>query len=350
MKSEIWQPGSDSTLASQPGDDTNHADTPNHTDNVSHTARPNDRPSCKEKKARRSGVVAMLSNQGTEKAWEAETKDSTYRQESGSLSSPTQDAEYIYPEGGLRAWLVVFGSWCGLFASLGIANTLGAFQAYLSENQLASYSPGQIGWIFSLYAFLSFAGGIYAGPLFDVYGPKWLVLPGSVLVVLDMFLLGICTGTSSHHRHDTSYTDQIFRLLALHHRLWHPRRSRHSPRLHACLRSDLPLFPHRSGKRHRHSRNRRSFWRRRLSLAFPVPHSQNRIRVVDQSHRLHYAFSEHHRNHTYQIQPAALAQSLLSASRFQDPPTAGLSDDSHRLLLARMGTLRPTRVSHQLRD
>jgi len=83
-----------------------------------------------------------------------------------------------------------------MFASLGIANTLASFEAYLSRNQLKSHSPGQIGWIFSIYAFLSFFGGIYIGPLFDVYGPFWLVVPGSVLVVLDMFLLGICTGTS----------------------------------------------------------------------------------------------------------------------------------------------------------
>ncbi len=102
--------------------------------------------------------------------------------------------EHVYLEGGLRAWLVVFGSWCAMFASLGIANTLASFQAYISKNQLSDYSPGQIGWIFSIYAFLSFACGIYIGPLFDVYGPRWLIIPGSVCVVLSMFLLGVCTG------------------------------------------------------------------------------------------------------------------------------------------------------------
>lgn len=107
--------------------------------------------------------------------------------------TPSPD-EYVYPEGGLEAWLVVFGSWCGMFASLGIANSLASFQAYISSNQLSNYSPGSIGWIFSVYAFLSFACGIYIGPIFDVYGPRWLVLPGSVLVVLTMFLLGVCTG------------------------------------------------------------------------------------------------------------------------------------------------------------
>jgi hypothetical protein len=108
------------------------------------------------------------------------------------LSTPPDDA-FTYPEGGLRAWLVVFGSWCGLFASLGITNTLASFQAYLSTDQLSSYAPGQIGWIFSLYTFLLFACGIYIGPLFDVYGPRWLILPGSGCVVLNIFLLGVCT-------------------------------------------------------------------------------------------------------------------------------------------------------------
>lgn len=108
------------------------------------------------------------------------------------LEIPTEDA-FDYPEGGLRAWLVVFGSWCGLFASLGIANTLATFQAYMSDSQLSNYTPGAIGWIFSLYTFVLFACGIYIGPLFDVYGPRWLILPGSACVILTIFLLGVCT-------------------------------------------------------------------------------------------------------------------------------------------------------------
>jgi MFS family permease len=103
-----------------------------------------------------------------------------------------QDDHY-YPEGGLQAWLVVFGGWCGMFASFGIANTLGSLQAYISENQLSTYNPSQIGWIFSLWTFLTFFGGIYIGPLFDVYGPRWLLIPGSICIVLSMFILGICT-------------------------------------------------------------------------------------------------------------------------------------------------------------
>ncbi|KAJ8071097.1 hypothetical protein OCU04_001440 [Sclerotinia nivalis] len=109
------------------------------------------------------------------------------------LSESDSEDEYKYPEGGLQAWLVVLGSWCGMFCSFGIANSTGSFQAYLAANQLASYSDSQIGWIFSLYSFILFIGGIYIGPAFDVYGPRYLVLPGSILLVLSVFLFGECT-------------------------------------------------------------------------------------------------------------------------------------------------------------
>lgn len=99
----------------------------------------------------------------------------------------------FYPEGGAKAWLVVFGSWCGLLASIGITNIMGSYQNYISENQLKDYDESTIGWIFSLYAFLAFFCGVYAGPVFDKYGPRWLVLVGSICIVADMMLLGLCT-------------------------------------------------------------------------------------------------------------------------------------------------------------
>lgn len=118
-------------------------------------------------------------------------------QHTDELTDSDSEDEYKYPEGGLQAWLVVFGSWCGMFCSFGISNSTGAFQAYLATSQLASYSDSQIGWIFSLYSFILFIGGIYIGPAFDVYGPRYLVLPGSILLVLSVFLFGQCTGKLS---------------------------------------------------------------------------------------------------------------------------------------------------------
>ncbi|KAK4691279.1 hypothetical protein P7C71_g5685, partial [Lecanoromycetidae sp. Uapishka_2] len=92
----------------------------------------------------------------------------------GALSRTTSAAPHEsnsdddpYPEGGLRAYSVVLGSFCGMTASFGILNSVGTFQAYLSTHQLAHESPSAIGWIFSLYAFLTFFCGVQIGPIFD---------------------------------------------------------------------------------------------------------------------------------------------------------------------------------------
>ncbi|KAJ9618804.1 hypothetical protein H2204_012936 [Knufia peltigerae] len=97
-----------------------------------------------------------------------------------------------YPEGGREAWLCVFGSFCGLVASLGMINTIGIYQAYLSTHQLKDYSESTVGWIFGIYAFLSFFFGIQIGPIFDAKGPRYLILSGSVLLTAAMLILGVC--------------------------------------------------------------------------------------------------------------------------------------------------------------
>ena len=109
--------------------------------------------------------------------------------------------EVYYPEGGLQAWLVVLGSWCGLLASIGMTNIMGSFQNYISENQLSDYNESTIGWIFSLYAFLAFFCGIYVGPFSDKYGPRWSIFAGSMCVIMDMMLLGFCTSIHLHSQH-----------------------------------------------------------------------------------------------------------------------------------------------------
>ena len=101
---------------------------------------------------------------------------------------------HAFPEGGLRAWLVVLGSFSGMTASFGILNSAGTFQAYLSTHQLVHESPSAVGWIFSLYAFLTFFCGVQIGPVFDAYGPRWLVFAGSVFLFGGM--MGVAESTS----------------------------------------------------------------------------------------------------------------------------------------------------------
>ena len=114
----------------------------------------------------------------------------------GKEKAPEQDDEASspYPEGGLKAWSVVFGSFSGMTASFGVLNSVGTFQAYLSTHQLAHESPSSIGWIFSLLAFLTFFCGVQIGPVFDAKGPRWLVAAGSVLLFAGM--MGVAESTS----------------------------------------------------------------------------------------------------------------------------------------------------------
>lgn len=68
-----------------------------------------------------------------------------------------------YPERGWKAYSVVLGAWFILFPASGILNSTGMFQAWLFENQLKGYSESEVAWIFSIFAFLFFFGGLFVG-------------------------------------------------------------------------------------------------------------------------------------------------------------------------------------------
>lgn len=116
-------------------------------------------------------------------------------------ASSAGDGE-TYPEGGLRAWLVVLGAWLALLSSLGLMNTLATFQTYVTTHQLEDYNEGTVGWIFSIYTFVVFCGGLFIGPLFDKHGPRWLTMTGTVFVGASLMLFSISTGKSPFRRID----------------------------------------------------------------------------------------------------------------------------------------------------
>ena len=124
------------------------------------------------------------------------------KDDSGALAPQVSIDAYgnTYPEGGLRAWLVVYGAFSGMTAGFGLMNTVGTFQAYLSTHQLASESPSTIGWIFSLYTFLAFFCGIQIGPFFDAKGPRLLVIAGTVCLIGGTFGVAESTRMSSYLR------------------------------------------------------------------------------------------------------------------------------------------------------
>ncbi|OJK04384.1 hypothetical protein ASPACDRAFT_1877727 [Aspergillus aculeatus ATCC 16872] len=91
-----------------------------------------------------------------------------------------------YAEGGFRAWLVVFGAWCTLVPAWGMLHTAGAIHLWTSTHQLQSYEPASYGWIYSAYGFFVYFAGAPMGLIFDAWGPTYLVLSGSVGMVLSL--------------------------------------------------------------------------------------------------------------------------------------------------------------------
>lgn len=126
---------------------------------------------------------------------------------SEDASVSDQEKKDDFPEGGLKAWSVVLGSFCGSFSVFGIINSTAVLLEYLSTHQLKDYSPSQIGWIFGLSLFLTFFCGAPIGPIFDAYGPRVLIFSGSVLLILSMMLLGLCTGELASHHAIRTYAD-----------------------------------------------------------------------------------------------------------------------------------------------
>lgn len=102
--------------------------------------------------------------------------------------------EETFPEGGLQAWLVVLGAWFALMSAMGLMNTIAIFQAYTLTHQLKGMSEGTVGWIFSIYTFLAFFCGVYIGPVFDKYGPRWLVIAGCITTVTGVICMSFSKG------------------------------------------------------------------------------------------------------------------------------------------------------------
>lgn len=58
-----------------------------------------------------------------------------------------------FPDGGLEAWLVVFGGWCALFCTFGLVNCVGVFQKYYVSGPLSDYDSSAVSWIMSVEVF-----------------------------------------------------------------------------------------------------------------------------------------------------------------------------------------------------
>ncbi|KAJ5524759.1 Major facilitator superfamily domain general substrate transporter [Penicillium frequentans] len=113
--------------------------------------------------------------------------------EDNSVPKPADSNPADFPDGGMRAWTVVAGSWCCMFASMGWINCIGVFQAYYERDQLASYSASTVAWISSTETFMMFLGAPVFGKVFDNFGPRYMLLGGTVCHVLGLMMTSLAS-------------------------------------------------------------------------------------------------------------------------------------------------------------
>ncbi|KAK2026312.1 major facilitator superfamily transporter [Colletotrichum zoysiae] len=95
------------------------------------------------------------------------------------------------PDGGLRAWMVVLGTFLAVMNTWGVANSFGVFQPYFTT--LFSRSPSDVSWIGSFEVFLLFFVGTFTGRWTDMGYFRALFVAGFSLVVLGMLAASFCT-------------------------------------------------------------------------------------------------------------------------------------------------------------
>lgn len=107
---------------------------------------------------------------------------------------PSNGDDDIFPgdQNALAAWIVLLGSFLALFPSFGLMVSIGTLQDYWQFHQLSAYSSQNIGWIPSVFVYLALGLGICFGPLFDRYGPRWILLGSSLAYIAMIFLLAEC--------------------------------------------------------------------------------------------------------------------------------------------------------------
>jgi hypothetical protein len=157
-------------------------------------------------KAAVNSQVSPIADESPHPDGGSQTSSSDEKNMSGGTRGPNSrkggmnflDCKEDFPEGGLKAWSVVVGAFCGSFSIFALINSTGVLMEYLQAHQLKDYTSSQISWIFGLQLFLIFFCGAPAGPIFDAYGPRVLVFAGSILLVVSLFLLGLCTRKITH--------------------------------------------------------------------------------------------------------------------------------------------------------
>ncbi|KAK0498269.1 major facilitator superfamily domain-containing protein [Armillaria luteobubalina] len=135
--------------------------------------------------------ISPTQTQSTDNNSIAETNEEKNKTEEND--GPSKDVAGDFPDGGLRAWLVIVGTMCSMFSTFGFINAWGVFQAYYEETLLSDSDPSAIAWIGSIQYALVFMPGLVTGRMFDIGYFKVPFLLASILLVVATFLVAECS-------------------------------------------------------------------------------------------------------------------------------------------------------------
>ncbi|KAF3914325.1 hypothetical protein AA313_de0203513 [Arthrobotrys entomopaga] len=99
----------------------------------------------------------------------------------------------VPPDGGLKAWLQVFGAFFLFVATWGFVNAFGVYQNYYSTARLSETPVTDISWIGSIQGFLLLFVGVLTGPLYDKGHFRILLYTGTILVVFGIMMTSMAT-------------------------------------------------------------------------------------------------------------------------------------------------------------
>ena len=109
-----------------------------------------------------------------------------------AASTTTQDYAPA-PDGGLQAWLVVFGTFLLIMTNFGLLTSYGVFQTYYTTHQLAHLPASTVSWIGSLQTFMILGGSFVFGKISDDYGARYILIAGSAITFVSMLGVSFCT-------------------------------------------------------------------------------------------------------------------------------------------------------------
>ncbi|KZT40160.1 MFS general substrate transporter [Sistotremastrum suecicum HHB10207 ss-3] len=113
---------------------------------------------------------------------------------------PSSDSESApeFPDGGLHAWLTVFGAASLLFGTFGIAASYGVFQAYYEETLSVGTPNSLISFVGAFQVCIVQFGGIFVGHVWDTTGLKYLLPFSAASALIALFTLSICQPGANH--------------------------------------------------------------------------------------------------------------------------------------------------------